>query len=47
MVFGFCQPFQAFTLALNGIPKSKNPEVIEKLKSMALGKLLVAEKIKQ
>ena len=43
-MFGFSK---ALTISLNGLPKTKNAEVILKLKHMTLGKDLVAEVIKR
>ncbi|KAJ7361831.1 tudor domain containing 1 [Desmophyllum pertusum] len=40
-------PFQACTISLNGLPKTKNSEVVLKLKHMTLNKDLVAEVIKR
>ncbi|KAK3725724.1 hypothetical protein QZH41_018912, partial [Actinostola sp. cb2023] len=36
-------PFQAFTISLHGIPKTKKPQVLDKLKHHILDKPLVAE----
>lgn len=40
-------PFQACTISLNGLPKTKNSEVVLKLKHMTLNKDLVAEVVKR
>lgn len=39
--------FQACTISLNGLPKTKNSEVVLKLKHMTLNKDLVAEVVKR
>ncbi|XP_028405181.1 tudor domain-containing protein 7-like [Dendronephthya gigantea] len=40
-------PFQVFQCALNGLPKTKNPEVVETLKKLIMGEVAVAEIIKR
>ncbi|XP_022786360.1 tudor domain-containing protein 1-like isoform X2 [Stylophora pistillata] len=40
-------PFQACTVSLHGLPKTKNPEVLLKVKHMTLNKDIVAQVIKR
>ena len=41
------QPFQVFQCALNGLPKTKNPDVVDKLEKLIMGEVAVAEIVKK
>ncbi|CAB4006903.1 Hypothetical predicted protein [Paramuricea clavata] len=40
-------PFQVFQCALNGLPKTKNPDVVDKLEKLIMGEVAVAEIVKK